>query len=90
MILKLADLALVVVLGSTTTLIVVYGILQPWWRSWFGIGMLLTLFAVWQMLARAELTTIFGEKGRHARAAVGMGALPARISVEIEMIVEIE
>jgi enamine deaminase RidA (YjgF/YER057c/UK114 family) len=36
------------------------------------------------------LTTIFGDKGRHARAAVGMGALPARISVEIEMVVEIE
>jgi enamine deaminase RidA (YjgF/YER057c/UK114 family)/Fe-S cluster biogenesis protein NfuA len=36
------------------------------------------------------LTTIFGDKGRHARAAVGMGALPARISVEIEMVVEID
>jgi enamine deaminase RidA (YjgF/YER057c/UK114 family) len=36
------------------------------------------------------LTTIFGEKGRHARSAVGMGALPSQISVEIEMIVEIE
>ena len=36
------------------------------------------------------LTTIFGDKGKHARAAVGMGALPAQISVEIEMIVEIE
>jgi enamine deaminase RidA (YjgF/YER057c/UK114 family) len=36
------------------------------------------------------LTTIFGDRGRHARAAVGMGALPARISVEIEMVVEIE
>ncbi|SRR6266542_3191341 len=36
------------------------------------------------------LTTIFGERGRHARAAVGMGALPMRIPVEIEMVVEIE
>lgn len=36
------------------------------------------------------LTTIFGERGRHARSAVGMGALPMRIPVEIEIIVEIE
>jgi enamine deaminase RidA (YjgF/YER057c/UK114 family) len=36
------------------------------------------------------LTTIFGERGKHARSAVGMGALPFGISVEIEMIVEIE
>jgi enamine deaminase RidA (YjgF/YER057c/UK114 family) len=32
----------------------------------------------------------FGEKGKHARAAVGMYALPRNIAVEIEMIVEIE
>jgi enamine deaminase RidA (YjgF/YER057c/UK114 family) len=36
------------------------------------------------------LTTIFGDKGRHARSAVGMGALPLQIAVEIEMIVETE
>ena len=36
------------------------------------------------------LTKVFGERGRHARAAVGMGALPFGISVEIEMIVEIQ
>lgn len=35
------------------------------------------------------LTKVFGERGRHARAAVGMGALPGGISVEIEMVVEI-
>ena len=35
------------------------------------------------------LTTIFGERGKHARSAVGMAALPFGISVEIEMIVEI-
>jgi enamine deaminase RidA (YjgF/YER057c/UK114 family) len=28
---------------------------------------------------------VFGDKGRHARAAVGMGTLPMRISVEIAM-----
>jgi enamine deaminase RidA (YjgF/YER057c/UK114 family) len=32
---------------------------------------------------------IFGEKGRHARSAVGLGALPGRITVEIEVIVEV-
>lgn len=30
---------------------------------------------------------IFGERGRHARSAVGMGSLPNRIPVEIEVIV---
>jgi enamine deaminase RidA (YjgF/YER057c/UK114 family) len=33
---------------------------------------------------------IFGEAGRHARAAVGMAELPGTIPVEIEMIVEVE
>ena len=36
------------------------------------------------------LVEIFGDKGRHARSAVGMNALPMNIAVEIEMIVEIE
>ncbi len=36
------------------------------------------------------LVAVFGDKGRHARSAVGMGALPNGIAVEIEMIVEIE
>ena len=36
------------------------------------------------------LVEIFGERGRHARSAVGLAALPMRISVEIEMVVEIE
>lgn len=35
------------------------------------------------------LTEIFGERGRHARSAVGMSALPFGISVEIEMVVEV-
>lgn len=33
---------------------------------------------------------VFGEKGLHARSAVGMGSLPGNISVEIEVIVEVE
>lgn len=35
------------------------------------------------------LVEVFGERGRHARSAVGMGALPSGISVEIELIVEV-
>ncbi|MBL7864617.1 MAG: RidA family protein [Cyclobacteriaceae bacterium] len=33
---------------------------------------------------------VFGDKGRHARSAVGMYALPNNFAVEIEMIVEVE
>jgi enamine deaminase RidA (YjgF/YER057c/UK114 family) len=33
---------------------------------------------------------VFGEKGKHARSAVGTNALPFNIAVEIEMIVEVE
>ena len=35
------------------------------------------------------LVAIFGDRGRHARSAVGMGSLPLNIAVEIEMVVEI-
>jgi enamine deaminase RidA (YjgF/YER057c/UK114 family) len=36
------------------------------------------------------LVEVFGDRGRHARAAVGMGSLPFNMSVEIEMVVEID
>ncbi len=36
------------------------------------------------------MVAVFGDKGKHARAAVGMGSLPSNIAVEIEMIVEVE
>ncbi|MDB0069446.1 RidA family protein [Flavobacteriaceae bacterium] len=36
------------------------------------------------------MVEVFGQKGKHARAAVGMVSLPSDIAVEIEMIVEIE
>ncbi|MDX2045500.1 MAG: RidA family protein [Chitinophagaceae bacterium] len=36
------------------------------------------------------MVAVFGEKGKHARSAVGMYMLPDNIAVEIEMIVEIE
>lgn len=35
------------------------------------------------------MVDIFGERGKHARAAVGMGSLPSNIAVEIEMVVEV-
>ncbi len=36
------------------------------------------------------IVEVFGEKGKHARAAVGMGSLPSNIAVEVEMVVEVE
>ncbi len=36
------------------------------------------------------MVEVFGEKGRGARSAVGMGSLPFQIPVEVEMIVEID
>jgi len=36
------------------------------------------------------MVEVFGEKGKHARSAVGMSSLPGNIAVEVELIVEIE
>jgi enamine deaminase RidA (YjgF/YER057c/UK114 family) len=36
------------------------------------------------------LVEVFGEKGSHARSAVGVASLPLNVPVEVEMIVEIE
>ncbi|MGB8192274.1 MAG: RidA family protein [Chitinophagaceae bacterium] len=36
------------------------------------------------------IVAVFGEKGKHARSAVGMCSLPMNMAVEVEMIVEIE
>ena len=36
------------------------------------------------------MVAVFGEKGKHARSAVGMMALPMNMAVEIEMIVELK
>ncbi|MDM5238860.1 hypothetical protein CN491_09530 [Bacillus cereus] len=36
------------------------------------------------------LVEIFGEKGKHARSAVGMAQLPNNTTIEIEMVLEIE
>jgi enamine deaminase RidA (YjgF/YER057c/UK114 family) len=35
------------------------------------------------------LVAVFGEKGKHARAAVGVNALPLGASVEVEMVAEV-
>ncbi len=36
------------------------------------------------------LVNVFGDKGKHARSAVGVAALPSDYAVEVEMIVEIQ
>jgi len=36
------------------------------------------------------MVDVFGENGKHARSAVGLGSLPMNIPVEIEMIVELK
>ena len=36
------------------------------------------------------LVQLYGEKGRHARSAIGVAALPSEIAVEIEMVVQLK
>jgi len=36
------------------------------------------------------MVEVFGDRGKHARSAVGVGSLPRGIPVEIEVIVEVE
>ena len=36
------------------------------------------------------MVEVFGERGKHARAAVGMGSLPRNIAVEIDVVIEVE
>jgi enamine deaminase RidA (YjgF/YER057c/UK114 family) len=36
------------------------------------------------------MVEVFGDKGRHARSAVGSGSLPVNVAVEVEAIAEIE
>jgi enamine deaminase RidA (YjgF/YER057c/UK114 family) len=36
------------------------------------------------------MVAVFGDKGKHARSAVGMNALPNGMAVEIEIVVEVE
>ncbi|QCX01516.1 RidA family protein [Aggregatimonas sangjinii] len=35
------------------------------------------------------MVQVFGDRGKHARAAVGMGSLPGNMAVEVEMVVEV-
>jgi len=35
------------------------------------------------------MVEVFGDSGKHARAAVGMGSLPGNMAVEVEMVVEV-
>ncbi len=36
------------------------------------------------------MVEVFGDRGKHARSAVGMGSLPSNIAIEVEVIVEVE
>lgn len=36
------------------------------------------------------MVEVFGDKGRHARSAVGAGSLPLNVAVEVEAVAEIE
>jgi len=36
------------------------------------------------------MVEVFGERGKHARAAIGMGSLPRDIAVEIDVVIEVE
>ena len=36
------------------------------------------------------MVEVFGDRGKHARSAVGMASLPLNIPVEIEMVVEVQ
>jgi enamine deaminase RidA (YjgF/YER057c/UK114 family) len=36
------------------------------------------------------MAAVFGDRGLHARAAVGMASLPTGIAVEVEAVVEVE
>ena len=35
------------------------------------------------------IVDVFGERGKHARSAVGMVSLPSKIPVEVEVVVEV-
>ncbi len=36
------------------------------------------------------LVNLYGDRGRHARSAVGMGGLPNNVCIEVELIAEVE
>ena len=54
------------------------------------LGMILKMTSLEVINGFSDLMVeVFGERGKHARAAVGMGSLPRGIACEIEMIVEV-
>ena len=42
------------------------------------------------MSFEARIEEIFGEVGKHARAAIGVAELPLRAPVELELIIEVQ
>src|SRR5579875_406248 len=43
-----------------------------------------------KVLGMVNADPVFGEKGRHARSAIGVGSLPHQMTVEIEAIAELD
>ena len=56
-----ADWFLYPAFAAPLTLAVLYGVLQPWWRTVFGISYMLILLTLVQMCGRALLTLWLGE-----------------------------
>ena len=44
----------------------------------------------WPMAPRDLIAAVFGDAGKHARAAVGVGSLPRGVAVEVDAIFEIK
>lgn len=60
MVIDIANLLLAPAWLATTATLLIYGLLQPWWKSWFGWSLTLTLLALWQMLSRSALVLLLG------------------------------
>ena len=58
------------------------------WECLIGLGLITGVFLRVTLLLL--FVQVLGDKGKHARSAVGMGSLPMQIPVEIEVIVEVE
>ena len=41
------------------------------------------------LIAWIAWAEVFGDKGKHARSAVGLSALPGNVCIEVEMVVEV-
>lgn len=93
MVTEVSDFMLYVSLVSVGALALVYGLLQPWWRSWFGVALILTLVSLFQIQVRAALTMYLGEEyaGRDwvlllGRVEIALGATIALTGLGWELL----